>query len=178
MIGNEDVITNYNRLAEEIFSFLEGYFEEIVPAGRPEEAVIKKTKETFDQLNRLAFARKSVEAERPVLTAEEEAACRKIWEEYLEFAAAYLEEKALFSHLQDRRLCRYGILNCVQMLANLAVWSHCLFGGEPGAFSVERAFGLKPEWRIHKVHSGVELASENYFGNGRKKAFHKHGNGV
>lgn len=137
---------NYRELTEKTMSFLDKYFEHIIPAGRFDPSVLQKTKEVFDQINTLIASGK--ESDSATLLAD-----------YLEYATAYYARTDPFRNQDDRRLCRNVILNTVQMLANLTVWTARLYGTVPEGCDVRTRLELTADWKIHCVRSGVELVS-------------------
>lgn len=138
----QQISEQYRCLVAETFHFVKEYFENIIPAGRPDPDFYWDTKKVYDCL----------EADSKQVSAE----CLQLIADYLEATIAYLENSQLSRHLEDRRLCRTVLLNTVQRIANLAVWLETLYRDSTACY-VRESLGLTLEWKVQTVHSGVEL---------------------
>ena len=138
------LVKQYCRLVNENIYFIQEYFEGIVPAGRPDDAIYWKTKAVCDQLKGLMEKQADWDVNR-------------ILEDYLRFAVEYFEQGNPWNtREQDRKACRNTILNSLQMIANLTFWLDAL--GEEAAHSVTSWLELDATWKVQSVHSGVELS--------------------
>ena len=159
------LVKEYCRLVNENIGFIQEYFEGIVPAGRPEDEIYWKTKAICEQLRGLLEEESRNEAkmnERKMNlttagnsnTTEDE--IDHILEAYLKYAADYFEQGEPWNtREQNRRACRNTILNSLQMIANLTFWLDVL--GEETAHEVSDWLELDMSWKVHSVHSGLEL---------------------
>lgn len=139
MNENSLLINGYCHLVNKTFSFIQKYFDGVVPAGRLDQDIYWKTKEIYDSLETLQAAR-----------------VQEILEDYLRFATEYFEQGNPWKNREcDRRVCRNTVLNSVQMIANLTIWLELL--EEYPAARVKEWLELDEEWQVHGVHSGYEL---------------------
>lgn len=144
------IVKTYCQLVNENICFIQEHFEGIVPAGHPEGEIYWKTKEVCEQLRDL------VESENGN-SAVTEVEINHILGTYLVFATEYFEKREPWNTIEtNRRACRNTILSSLQMIANLTVWLALL--GEPSAHNVLQWLELDTVWKVHSVHSGLELS--------------------
>lgn len=158
MSDREWLVTEYCQLVNKNFYFIQKYFEGIVPAGRPDDGVYWRTKEVSEQLKSLVESAVKHPAAYQVVKGgrESEEEVNRLLEEYLNYAAEYLEKgNPWATREQNRRACRNTILTSLQMIANLTVWLEIL--GEAPAYHVSHWLNLEADWQVHSVHSGTEL---------------------
>ena len=165
------LIDGYCELVNKTFLFIENNFEGVVPAGRPDEDIYRRSKELYDRLNLISEAGEYEVAIQRAGIQEAEAggvdtiavahAQQGFFEHlgaYLEFATEYFEQGNPWNALeQDRKVCRNTVLNTVQMIANLTVCLAVL--NEPCVCQVKNLLGLEDAWRVQAVHSGYCIKS-------------------
>lgn len=136
------IVKEYCHLVNENICFIQEHFEGIVPAGRPNEDIYRETRRVNEQLHTL------VEQERDV---------NRILGAYLKYASEYFEKQEPWNTLEtDRKACRNAVWNTLQMIANLTVWLDVL--GEPSACPVLQWLELDTAWKVHSVHSGLDIS--------------------
>ena len=157
MNENSLLINGYCHLVNKTFSFIQKYFDGVVPAGRLDQDIYWKTKEIYDSLEKLQAAQSCEEqVYENCFKAELAARVQEILEDYLRFATEYFEQGNPWKNREcDRRVCRNTVLNSVQMIANLTIWLELL--EEYPAARVKEWLELDEEWQVHGVHSGYEL---------------------
>lgn len=165
MSNREWIVKTYCRLVNDNICFIQDYFEGIVPAGRPDEEIYWKTKAVGEQLRALLEEESIKEGKLRGKKANytivgnamaTEAEINRILGEYLEFAVNYFEKREPWNTIEtNRKACRNTILNSWQLIANLTVWLDIL--GEAAANKALQWLELDTEWKVHSVHSGLDL---------------------